>query len=999
MKLVLTTVFSLFLGLGFAQVTRIEYEQENVSHEGHDHEHDGPSLSRTDMLKGFDLKKANEEFNKLGLAENERNGWIRWKQTEYMVKNFPDAFVNKDKDNKVDVPMKTDGCPNAGFEDMVFAPQWTGGISTYGTAFTNSTIVSNGLNAVFDDPLSRHTILTTPPGNNNPFNGAIIGYDPIATNTGTGLAEIPFLAPFGGNASVRLGNANTGAEIERLRYVVNVTPDNKAFYYQFALVFENPSGHSINEQPYFKITFKDANGNQVGGPCGVYNIVSSAAASDPTFFQFNYGGSVCYYRKWERVNVDLTPYIGQNITVEFESGDCSLSGHFGYAYVDAGCLDNIDAVVNYCAGDVAAQLVAEPGFANYQWYGPNSNIPVAGATNDTLVVPTPNLGDTFTVHIGTVNGCILIQTIVIAYSQVDLDDLYATPSCFGAAAGTAVVTATGSVSGYTFTYTGPQSGSSTTGLLNNLLPGTYNLNIASNNPNCGTIDTTFIVPLTAFVVPAQITAKFCEGLGIINGPLSTDYQWYDNNQNPIPAPVGTLPFIVDSTAFVGEHYYLTYLLPTGCYDTIVYTFQDNKTNSDYTLSQPSNCRSMSLVFNDMTPLTDSVNFNIMGPNGFNITYFDTTGNIFNFTGLDTGTYDVRIIDEGCFYDTSFTITDLSDTNYLYFNFCPNDPYNLQSLSTGVHQWYNPLGDPIGGNTQTIIIQNIIEGPYIDSCLVSPGCYFVSTYYMDSIYLTAAYSIDQPDCYGGNDGSIFGSIVTGIPGTPSFTATGPNGYVSNNANPMVNVSAGTYYITAQILACTKTDTVVVGQPPLPTDTLTIYTETCNDLDQGVLYAPEGFLNYQWYYNGFTIANQNADSIVVLLPTDIFAYSVTYTSPVDGCTKVTSQLSAEAFTFAYQPTDFNNVFSPNGDDANALYYPVHDLNLTIQEIADLAGDYKLSIFNRWGNKIFETTNYLVGWDGTNKGTPVEDGTYFAEIEYRTKCTANEPIKLVQVVQVVR
>jgi gliding motility-associated-like protein len=997
MKLILTSVFALLLSLGYTQITKIEYETEHVKHEGHDHPGDGHGLSRVDMLKGFDMAAARAEFNSYNLPENEWFGWLNYQQQVYMTTMFPDVFVNKDKDKKYDVPAKTDGCPNAGFEDLVFAPQWTGGTSLYGDPYTNTNIVSNGLNAAFNDNLSRHTILTVPPGNNNPFFGTIVGYDPIAINPGTGLSEIPFLAPFGGAASVRLGNAATGAQIERLRYTINVTPDNKAFYYQFAVVLQNPSGHAINAQPYFRIKFTDVNGVQVGGPCGLYNIVSSGAATDPSFIQFTYAGETAYYRKWERINVDLSPYIGQNITVEFESADCDLSGHFGYAYVDAGCLDNIDAVVNYCAGDLAAQLVAEPGFASYQWYDPNG-LAIGGATNDTLLVATPNLGDTFTVHIATANGCILIQNVVIAYSQVDLDDIYTTPSCFGASAGTALITATGSGSGYTFTWTGPQNGTNTTGIVNNLLPGTYNLNIASGNPNCGTIDTTFIVPITNFIIPAQVDAKFCEGVGTIVGPPSTDYQWYDNNQNPIPAPAGTSSTITDINAFQGENYYLIYQLPSGCYDSIIYTFVDNKNNSDFTLGQPAGCRSMQITYNDLSFLSDSVNFNIQGPNGLNLTYFDTTGNIFNFTNLDTGTYDVRIIDEGCFYDTTFTITDLSDTSNYYFNFCPNDAYNLQSLATGIHQWTDPNGNVIGTN-QTQIISNIIEGPYIDSCQVGPGCYWVSTFYLDSIYLTAAYNVDQPGCYGGSDGSITGSVVTGIPGTASYNAVGPNGYVSNNQNPMTGVSAGTYYITVSILGCSNIDTVFVGQPPVPSDTLTIYTETCNDLDQGVLYAPDGFFNYQWYYNGSPIQNQTEDSIVIILPTDIFAYSVTYTSPVDGCTKLTNKLSAEAFTFNYLPTEFNNVFTPNGDELNALYYPVHDLNLSTLEIAELAGEYKLTIFNRWGNVVFTTNNYLEGWNGTNKGNPVEDGTYFAEIQYRTKCATTEPLKLVQVIQVVR
>jgi gliding motility-associated-like protein len=39
--------------------------------------------------------------------------------------------------------------------------------------------------------------------------------------------------------------------------------------------------------------------------------------------------------------------------------------------------------------------------------------------------------------------------------------------------------------------------------------------------------------------------------------------------------------------------------------------------------------------------------------------------------------------------------------------------------------------------------------------------------------------------------------------------------------------------------------------------------------------------------------------------------------------------------------------------------------------------VSIFNRWGNTVFETTNYHNlnnAWDGKVKGTVVPNGTYF-------------------------
>jgi gliding motility-associated-like protein len=58
-----------------------------------------------------------------------------------------------------------------------------------------------------------------------------------------------------------------------------------------------------------------------------------------------------------------------------------------------------------------------------------------------------------------------------------------------------------------------------------------------------------------------------------------------------------------------------------------------------------------------------------------------------------------------------------------------------------------------------------------------------------------------------------------------------------------------------------------------------------------------------------------------------------------------------------------FTPNGDGINDILYvrggPFSDLDFRI--------------FNEWGNEIFRSTSQSVGWDGTYKGKPQQEGTY--------------------------
>jgi len=60
---------------------------------------------------------------------------------------------------------------------------------------------------------------------------------------------------------------------------------------------------------------------------------------------------------------------------------------------------------------------------------------------------------------------------------------------------------------------------------------------------------------------------------------------------------------------------------------------------------------------------------------------------------------------------------------------------------------------------------------------------------------------------------------------------------------------------------------------------------------------------------------------------------------------------------------NAFTPNGDGLNDQFQP---------EVSDV--DFvRLSIFNRWGERIFEGENSSASWDGTFKGALAEDGVY--------------------------
>lgn len=66
-----------------------------------------------------------------------------------------------------------------------------------------------------------------------------------------------------------------------------------------------------------------------------------------------------------------------------------------------------------------------------------------------------------------------------------------------------------------------------------------------------------------------------------------------------------------------------------------------------------------------------------------------------------------------------------------------------------------------------------------------------------------------------------------------------------------------------------------------------------------------------------------------------------------------------------TDFPNAFSPNGDGDNDVFEIDH---------LDQFPDFKLEIYNRWGNLLYTQTDPASFWDGRNNGKDMPVATYY-------------------------
>ncbi|MBQ7421248.1 MAG: gliding motility-associated C-terminal domain-containing protein [Prevotella sp.] len=86
--------------------------------------------------------------------------------------------------------------------------------------------------------------------------------------------------------------------------------------------------------------------------------------------------------------------------------------------------------------------------------------------------------------------------------------------------------------------------------------------------------------------------------------------------------------------------------------------------------------------------------------------------------------------------------------------------------------------------------------------------------------------------------------------------------------------------------------------------------------------------------------------------------------------TQETSPISISISESRLEMPNAFSPNGDGINDIYKAKSGYQSLVE--------FKATIFNRWGVKLFEWTDPAEGWDGTYKGKDVAQGVYFVLVK---------------------
>lgn len=340
--------------------------------------------------------------------------------------------------------------------------------------------------------------------------------------------------------------------------------------------------------------------------------------------------------------------------------------------------------------------------------------------------------------------------------------------------------------------------------------------------------------------------------------------------------------------------------------------------------------------------------------------------------LPAGTYTVTVTDSGgCSDSVSITLTDPLPLNTTVTG---TDPTCFGG-SDGAASATTTNGTPpfsYSWNTNPIQTGQSITG-------LSAGTWMVTLFDSNNCADTSTFTLTEPTqlivditttditCFGDDDGT---ATVSASGGTPGYFFTWNTNPVSNDST-ITDLRPGTYTVTVfDANQCSDSASGTIN------DGIQVTADfTSNPTIPANLILPNGRVD-------FTNTSQNATSYEwdfgdgnTSTSTDP---SHDYVTEGSFCVQLIAMNgvcmdTAEQCQINVQQIDLiiPNTITPNGDDVNDVFEVVGLENYP---------NSRIQIFNRWGNKVFETDNYLNDWGGVHwkSGDPLPDGGYIFILE---------------------
>jgi gliding motility-associated-like protein len=201
-------------------------------------------------------------------------------------------------------------------------------------------------------------------------------------------------------------------------------------------------------------------------------------------------------------------------------------------------------------------------------------------------------------------------------------------------------------------------------------------------------------------------------------------------------------------------------------------------------------------------------------------------------------------------------------------------------------------------------------------------------------------------------------VTSSSGASAYSWNFGNNQYSTNASPVACFTiAGTYAVKLTLTDtnhCKNTATASVIAYPIPTADFNYTPDPATILEPTITFlnSSSGTIkHYTWNFGDSLSTSVDTSNLINPKHTyvNVGSYPVTLVAlSINGCsdTMVRTVIIEQDFAL-FVP----NAFSPNGDGKNEIF----------KAEGEGITDFKMYIFDRWGNSVFTTIDINVGWDG--------------------------------------
>ena len=745
------------------------------------------------------------------------------------------------------------------------------------------------------------------------------------------------------------------------------------------------------------------------------NTTCGASTGSATLTVAN--GTAPYHFLWSNgaTTQNLTSLAGNTYTVTItDAGGCTASASGTVAQTGAPTVTAIPTQIT-CnnANDGQVNITVNGGNPayTYSW----SNMP----TTQNI---TNLAGGTYTVTVLDAQSCTATASAVIINPQPVVVTL--TPqneTCFGNSNASINSNVIGGTPGFTYVW----SNAATTANISGLAINTYSVTVSDQNHCTASASTTIAQP-TQLTASAAATGASCFGqtngtvtLTMGGGTNPDVFLWSNAATTQNLSAVGAATYTVtamdangctvtasatvnqptaivftgtpaNAQCFGYTNGSITVTNPTGGVSPFTFAWNNNATtqsltniaNGNYTITvtDASNCTATAvytvgsppaiIIDSTVTNVTcfggadGSIALTATGGSGSGYTYlWGDNSTASTLANVGAGQYSVTVTDgNACTMGASFTVSQPANVTLTVSSIpqaCLSEVDGSASVAANggtppyTYSWSNQ------GNTTSI--NNLSAGNYAVTVTDSHLCTYpdsVTVSILSAVIFTP--SEVQPFCAPLADGSI---AITGTSGgTPPYTYS-MNG--EQGGPSFTNLVAGSYVV--------------------------IITDS-----RGCVVADSFNLQYQYSITVTTspaVTINLGDSTELTATSNIFSGVVYNWTPVEGlgCSTCESTSAQPVRNTLY----YVNVTDSNGCYANAsvLVTVIPNYNLFIPNCFTPNGDgnndyfemfgnkkaiiyWEIKVFNRWGEKVFESNDINFGWDGSYKGRMQDPGVFVYE-----------------------